>query len=123
MWCPSRTGSSAWSTVTKAPALRETPFTPRFRNQPRSARSDAELEDKMALKRYQERSIQAVRRYLEKLAGDQAKGNKHASLDAWDAIKDELSLIGNYRERKNGLGKDLPNFYLKVPTGGGKTLM
>jgi type III restriction enzyme len=77
----------------------------------------------VALKQYQERAIQTVRQYLEKLAKEQAKGNKHASLDAWEALRDQHSLIGNYRERKNALGVDLPNFYLKVPTGGGKTLM
>ena len=28
-----------------------------------------------------------------------------------------------YAERRNGLGRDMPNFCLKVPTGGGKTLL
>ena len=30
---------------------------------------------------------------------------------------------GDYRPRKNGLVKDLPTFCIKVPTGGGKTLL
>ena len=29
----------------------------------------------------------------------------------------------NYAAKKNGLGEPLPNFCLKVPTGGGKTLL
>ncbi len=28
-----------------------------------------------------------------------------------------------YLSKKNGLSEDLPNFYLKIPTGGGKTIL
>jgi type III restriction enzyme len=31
--------------------------------------------------------------------------------------------LGAYHERENGLGEDLPSFCIKVPTGGGKTLL
>jgi type III restriction enzyme len=44
-------------------------------------------------------------------------------LDAWDAVKNQISARGTYKERKNGLKKDLPTFCIKVPTGGGKTLL
>jgi type III restriction enzyme len=30
---------------------------------------------------------------------------------------------GVYHERRNALGEDVPNFTIKVPTGGGKTLI
>lgn len=77
----------------------------------------------MALKRYQERIINEVRVFLRALASQQATGNKHASLDAWDDAKSQFDIIGSYRSRKNGLDKDLPTFCIKVPTGGGKTLI
>ncbi len=51
-----------------------------------------------------------------------AAGGKEAALDvplkAWEEIGGK-----NYRSRKNGLGESLPNFCLKIPTGGGKTLL
>ena len=39
-------------------------------------------------------------------------------LKAWEEIGGK-----NYRSRKNGLGEPLPIFCLKIPTGGGKTLL
>src|SRR5207244_9800002 len=43
-----------------------------------------------------------------------------AALDAWENIR----VPGRrYVESRNKLGKDLPTFCLKVPTGGGKTLL
>lgn len=77
----------------------------------------------MPLKKYQERVVNEVGTYLNLLAEQQAKHNKHASLDAWDECKRQFIIVGNYQERKNGLGKDLPTFCIKVPTGGGKTLI
>jgi len=75
------------------------------------------------LKRYQERVIREVKILLEGLASEQAAGNKYASLEAWDKAKEQFYLPGQYRPRRNGLGKDLPTFCIKVPTGGGKTLL
>jgi type III restriction enzyme len=77
----------------------------------------------MQLKRYQERVIREVGIFLERLAAQKAAANRHASVDAWDEAKKEFSLPGQYRARKNGLEKDLPTFCIKVPTGGGKTLL
>ena len=74
----------------------------------------------MELKKYQVRVCDEARAWLAELAKQQAAGNQHASLDAWDALR----VPGRrYAERRNGLGKDLPNFCLKIPTGGGKTLL
>ena len=73
----------------------------------------------MELKDFQRRVVEEIERYLGALAAHQAKGNRHAALDAWR----DLGLAGRYRERENGLGEDLPTFCIKVPTGGGKTLI
>jgi type III restriction enzyme len=77
----------------------------------------------MSLKRYQVRALQEVKQFLELLAAEQAAGNKHAALDAWATARYALTLVDRYQERRNGLGRDLPTFCLKVPTGGGKTLL
>ena len=77
----------------------------------------------MQLKRYQERVVREVKTFLQALAAQQSAANKHASEDAWDDAKTRFNLPGQYRPRKNGLGKDLPTFCIKVPTGGGKTLL
>ena len=74
----------------------------------------------MELKKYQRRVLDEVKTYLLELAKQQAAGNKHAALDAWENIR----VPGRrYVESRNKLGKDLPTFCLKVPTGGGKTLL
>ncbi len=74
----------------------------------------------MDLKNYQRRVIQEAESYLETVAAERAKGNaKHASLDAWNALR----ILGRYTEHTNGLGEDAPHFGIKVPTGGGKTLL
>jgi type III restriction enzyme len=74
----------------------------------------------MELKKYQLRVRDEVKTYLTELAKLQAAGNKHAALDAWDSLR----IPGKrYAERRNALGKDMPSFCLKVPTGGGKTLL
>src|SRR6266550_2119281 len=74
----------------------------------------------MELKKYQIELLKEIKAYLSALAKEQASGNKHAALDAWETVR----VPGRrYAERRNGLGKDMPNFCLKVPTGGGKTLL
>src|SRR3990172_4257716 len=77
----------------------------------------------MQLKPSQERVIKEVRLFLEALATEQAAGSQYASLAAWDKAKNLFYLPGEYRPRKNGLQKDLPTVCIKVPTGGGKTLL
>lgn len=75
----------------------------------------------MPLKQFQERVVNEVRVYLDALAKELADGNvKHAGKDAWEAC----GIPRTYRsERRNGLNRDLPTFCIKVPTGGGKTLL
>lgn len=73
----------------------------------------------MELKTYQHRVIEEVERYLVRLAAERARGNaRHAAMDAWRDLG-----LGKYVDRQNGLGEDLPTFCIKVPTGGGKTLL
>src|SRR4030066_1489906 len=82
----------------------------------------------MELKEYQKKTLEQVKRYLEALAELKAKNEKAVQIDpemsfdfpqrAWSKV------VGRtYYSKKNGLGEDLPNFYLKIPTGGGKTLL
>ncbi|HZL35113.1 MAG TPA: DEAD/DEAH box helicase family protein [Tepidisphaeraceae bacterium] len=73
----------------------------------------------MDLKRFQRRVVDEVEKYLQLLAGYRAAGNaRYASRAAWEDLR-----LGRYNDRKNGLGEDLPTFCIKVPTGGGKTLL
>jgi type III restriction enzyme len=73
----------------------------------------------MDLKNYQRRVIDEVESYLAAVAAERAKGNvRHAALDAWRDLK-----LGQYHEHTNGLCEDAPHFCIKVPTGGGKTLL
>jgi type III restriction enzyme len=74
----------------------------------------------MELKDYQQTALLLVKQFLELLDKERLSGNlKHASLDAWFALFPSR----RYHERQTGTGKDLPNFCLKIPTGGGKTLL
>jgi type III restriction enzyme len=78
----------------------------------------------MQLKRYQERVIREVGIFLGRLAVQQAgKNSKYASTEAWEEAQKEFSILGSYRPRRTGVGKDLPTFCIRVPTGGGKTLL
>jgi len=73
----------------------------------------------MDLKKYQRRVVEEVERYLGRVAKERAGGNmRHGALDAWRDLR-----LGPYNEQQNGLGEDLPTFCIKVPTGGGKTLL
>jgi len=74
----------------------------------------------MELKEYQQSALDQVRRYLEYLAHEKDEGNiRFPGMAAWEKIFGDI----NYHQKRNGLGQDLPNFCLKIPTGGGKTLL
>ena len=85
----------------------------------------------MKLKHYQEKVLKELKDYLSSLSVFNAKYEKYLAVDA-DMARDydfpkhawELStgrLI--YHSKTNGLHEPLPDIYLKVPTGGGKTLL
>ncbi|MEI7482982.1 MAG: DEAD/DEAH box helicase family protein [Elusimicrobiota bacterium] len=77
----------------------------------------------MELKDFQEKALERVKKYLSLVRKEQDGGNaRHASGDAWRDLEKDFSL-GQYQERRNGLERDVPNFVLKIPTGGGKTFL
>jgi len=77
----------------------------------------------MELKYFQQQALERVKQYLSLVRKEQDGGNaRHASEDAWRELEKEFSL-GQYQERRNGLERDVPNFVLKIPTGGGKTFL
>jgi len=84
------------------------------------------------LKEYQKKTLREVKAYLEwltKAKEEAAKRSKDLSGEfsdeTFDFPKVAWKKVTNrpYLPKKNGLGEDLPNFYLKIPTGGGKTIL
>ncbi len=81
----------------------------------------------MILKEFQKRVLASVRDYLESLYDWRERAVAIVEHDpdydwvarAWQGA----GAFSAYFPRKNGLGKPLPTFCLKVPTGGGKTLL
>jgi len=79
----------------------------------------------MELKEYQIKSLSEVKAYFRHLAVWRKKADQlpDAEIDfpakAWEKAVPARSYIS----RKNGIGEPLPNFCLKIPTGGGKTLL
>jgi type III restriction enzyme len=85
----------------------------------------------MRLKQYQERVIKQLGEYLSALKGFRAKYKQAVALDptlaqyydfprqAWESTTGRTI----YKSNTNGVGEPLPDVYLKVPTGGGKTLI
>ena len=82
----------------------------------------------MELKEYQQKTLEQIKFYLVALSEFKAKNDKVIQIDlelsinfprkAW-----EKTIRTTYHSKQNGLGEELPNFYLKIPTGGGKTLL
>ena len=79
----------------------------------------------MQLKEYQQRTLEEIRRYLEFLTDwrEKAKRNPELEVDFPAKAWDKTNIGRRYASRKNGLGEPLPTFCLKIPTGGGKTLL
>lgn len=74
----------------------------------------------MELKRYQERVVREAEEYLRAVARQREAGNRdYGSSAAWERDRK----LGIYHRWENGLGLDAPRFCIKVPTGGGKTLL
>ena len=83
----------------------------------------------MILKEYQKRTLATVRDFLVLLTEWRSKATKVLEMDPdvdidWVSKAWERSgPAGTFLPRKNGLGEPLPAFCLKIPTGGGKTLL
>ena len=83
----------------------------------------------MILKEYQQRTLATVRLFLEQLAEQRAQDsaarlqNPDWRLPWVERAWEESATRHPYLSRTNGLGEPLPSFCLKIPTGGGKTLL
>ena len=83
----------------------------------------------MILKDYQKQTLATVSDFLRHLAEAREKDRSARNHDpewgfdwverAWEKVVPERK----YRNRRNGLGEHLPFYCLKIPTGGGKTLL
>jgi type III restriction enzyme len=79
----------------------------------------------MELKEYQLRALSEVKSYFELLADWRKKAEQipEAEIDFPAKAWEKAGTGRSYMPRKNGIGEPLPNFCLKIPTGGGKTLL
>ena len=83
----------------------------------------------MILKEFQKTALAQVRAFLEELKEWRRKAEKAHEIDPdlatdWAAKAwEKAAPPRTYLPRRNGLGEPLPTFCLKVPTGGGKTLL
>ncbi|MDF1594383.1 MAG: DEAD/DEAH box helicase family protein, partial [Desulfobacterales bacterium] len=79
----------------------------------------------MELKEYQLRALTEVKTYFELLAEWKQKSVliPDAEIDFPTKAWEKAGIGRSYRPRKNGISQPLPNFCLKIPTGGGKTLL
>ncbi|HVU27432.1 MAG TPA: DEAD/DEAH box helicase family protein [Verrucomicrobiae bacterium] len=85
----------------------------------------------MILKEYQERALGVapnsigVKQFLEQLAVWRGKAHQDGEwlFDFAEKAWEKAEIPGAYWKKKDGLNRPLPNFCLKIPTGGGKTLL
>lgn len=74
----------------------------------------------MSLKEYQQRIVREAELFLQTLSEVRQSGETmFGAQAAWKKCR----IGGRYTTEENGLGEDLPRFCVKVPTGGGKTLL
>jgi type III restriction enzyme len=80
----------------------------------------------MELKDYQRRAMKQVETYLLHLSEWKKKSDENPELEinfaeqAWKKLFEKTS---RYHTKTDLIGRPLPNFCLKIPTGGGKTLL
>jgi type III restriction enzyme len=86
----------------------------------------------MELKGYQQKTLTQVKTYLEWLAKAKDEASRRQPLPSefsdaefFDFSKAAWGKVSQrtYYSKKNGLSEGLPDFYIKIPTGGGKTLI
>src|SRR5271170_6591862 len=79
----------------------------------------------MMLKEYQTSTLKQVKAYLEQLALWRPKtfvGGEWLG-DFAEKAWEKANVGRTYLKKQDGLGRPLPSFCLKIPTGGGKTLL
>jgi Type III restriction enzyme, res subunit. len=82
----------------------------------------------MILKDYQTDVVEALKKFYTeaenvKSAIEKLDVNLRSSISYVDAVYNNLNLSHFADRPKNGLGESYPRFCLKIPTGGGKTLL
>ncbi|MGH9444639.1 MAG: DEAD/DEAH box helicase [Terriglobia bacterium] len=79
----------------------------------------------MNLKDYQERTLAQVKRYVEQLVvwRKKAREGDEWLFDFAEKAWEKAGVGPMYLKKKDGLQRPLPVFCLKIPTGGGKTLL
>lgn len=79
----------------------------------------------MKLKEYQERTLAEVKRFLEQLVTWRARAREleEGLFDFAEKAWGKAGIGRMYLKKSDGLGRPLPSFCLKIPTGGGKTLL
>ena len=84
----------------------------------------------MELKHYQRRVCDELERWFRRVAEARAAGlGEFASLKAWNLQRDDGAIaaehrpVGDYKPKTDANGDDLPHVCVKMPTGGGKTLV
>lgn len=87
----------------------------------------------MELKTYQQEALEALDRYLEALETSRKKGRDNPK-KTWNSLRDAGTLpsipnkkgknsIPKHIRRKSTSGNQIPHVCMKIPTGGGKTLL
>src|SRR5437016_1628970 len=79
----------------------------------------------MKLREYQESAMKEVEGFLKQLVVWRGKARQNPDLEIdFPAKAWEKAEVGrSYLPRRDGLGRPLPVFCLKIPTGGGKTVL
>ena len=84
----------------------------------------------MELKQFQADALKRVESFIKCLAVWRDKARHHPELvpdfprNAWVEFMENYSYLwSQYHSKKDGLNRPMPNFGLKIPTGGGKTLL
>ena len=79
----------------------------------------------MELKEYQLGALSIAKKYFEFLSEWKQKSEliPEAEIDFPSKAWEKSGISRGYHPRKNGINQPLPNFCLKIPTGGGKTLL
>ncbi len=79
----------------------------------------------MILKEYQERALKETKVFVEQLAYWRGRAREGGEwlFDFAEKAWEKAEVGRTYLKKKDGLGRPLPVFCLKIPTGGGKTLL